>query len=103
MKSSEFHRYLQKNGWVHIRTSGSHYINEKDGRTYPIPYHGSKEMGEAFVKKSWGIWGLNKATEPYKVTERSNNNMKTLKIVIERSAHYNCFQIAPVERNNGFY
>ena len=52
MKSSEFHRSLRKNGWNHIRTSVSHYIYEKDGRTYPIPYHGSKEIGEGLRKKS---------------------------------------------------
>ncbi|MCL7986446.1 type II toxin-antitoxin system HicA family toxin [Sphingobacterium sp. lm-10] len=52
MKSSEFHRFLRKNGWNHICTSGSHYIYEKDGRTYPIPYHGSKEIGEGLRKKS---------------------------------------------------
>ncbi|MEJ5092734.1 type II toxin-antitoxin system HicA family toxin [Sphingobacterium faecium] len=45
MKSSEFHKILRKSGWNHIRTSGSHYIYEKEGRTYPVPYHGSKEIG----------------------------------------------------------
>ena len=45
MKSSEFHRLLRKNGWIHIRTRGSHYIYEKDGKSYPIPYQGSKEIG----------------------------------------------------------
>jgi len=44
MKSSELHRLVKKNGWRHIRTSGSHYVYEKDGRTYPVPYHGSKEV-----------------------------------------------------------
>jgi mRNA interferase HicA len=51
MKSSEFHRKVKKNGWVHIRTDGSHYIYEKDGRTYPVPYHGAKEMGKGLEKK----------------------------------------------------
>lgn len=51
MKSSEFHRIIKKNGWKHIRTSGSHYIYEKDGRTYPIPFHGTKEIGENLRKK----------------------------------------------------
>lgn len=51
MKSSEFHRLLRKNGWIHIRTIESHYIYEKDGKTYPIPYPGSKENGEGLRKK----------------------------------------------------
>lgn len=51
MKSSEFHRILKRNGWKHIRTDGSHYIYEKDGRTYPVPFHGAKEMGDGLRKK----------------------------------------------------
>lgn len=51
MKSSEFHRILRKNGWNHIRTNGSHYIYEKNGKICSIPYHGSKEMGEGLRKK----------------------------------------------------
>ena len=50
MKSSDFHRLIQKNGWRLLRVSGSHYIYEKDGRTEPVPYHGSKEMGEGLRK-----------------------------------------------------
>ncbi len=51
MKSSEFHRLVRRNGWSHIRTDGRHYIYEKDGRTYPVPFHGGKEMGEGLRKK----------------------------------------------------
>lgn len=51
MKSSEFHRILKRNGWKHIRTDGSHYIYEKEGRRYPVPFHGAKEMGEGLRKK----------------------------------------------------
>ena len=51
MKSSELHRRIIKNGWTHIRTSGSHYLYEKDGRTYPVPFHGSKEIGKGLEKK----------------------------------------------------
>lgn len=49
MKSSEFHRKVKKNGWIHIRTEGSHYIYEKNGITYPVPFHGPKEMGKGLV------------------------------------------------------
>lgn len=51
MKSSEFHRIIRRNGWVHTRTSGSHYIYEKDGKTKVVPFHGSHEMGEGLRKK----------------------------------------------------
>lgn len=58
MKSAEIHRLIKKNGWQHIRTSGSHYIYEKNGRTYPVPFHGSKEIGKGLeikIKKEMGL------------------------------------------------
>lgn len=51
MKSNEFHKLVKRNGWIHIRTAGSHYIYEKDGRTYPVPFHGSKEVPTGIEKK----------------------------------------------------
>ncbi|SDE69394.1 type II toxin-antitoxin system HicA family toxin [Riemerella columbipharyngis] len=51
MKYSEFHRKIKKNGWVKVRSEGSHYIYEKNGKTYPVPFHGSKEIGEGLRKK----------------------------------------------------
>ena len=51
MKSKAFHKLICRNGWIHIRTSGGHYIYQKDGRTYPVPYHGSKEVPAGLEKK----------------------------------------------------
>lgn len=51
MKYSEFHRKIKKEGWIHIRTKGSHYIYEKDGKKYPVPYHGSKEIPTGLQKR----------------------------------------------------
>ncbi|WP_309597634.1 type II toxin-antitoxin system HicA family toxin [Flavobacterium oreochromis] len=58
MKSSEFHRKVLRNGWVHIRTDGSHYIYEKNGRTYPVPFHGAKELGKGLESKMTKEMGL---------------------------------------------
>lgn len=58
MKSSELHRLIRRNGWAHLRTDGSHYIYEKDGQTYSVPYHGAKEVGtgiEKKIKKNMGL------------------------------------------------
>lgn len=58
MKSSELHRRIRKNGWKHIRTEGSHYIYEKNGFAYPVPFHGSKEIGKGLanaIMKDMGI------------------------------------------------
>lgn len=46
MKSSELHKLIVQNGWKVLRQSGSHIIYEKDGLHYPVPFHGSKEVGK---------------------------------------------------------
>ena len=51
MKSSALHRQVQKNGWKRIKAEGSHYIYEKNGKYYPVPFHGAKEMGTGLAKK----------------------------------------------------
>lgn len=51
MKSSELHRKILKAGWVLVRSRGSHYIYEKDGRRYVVPYHGAGEIYEPLRKK----------------------------------------------------
>ncbi|MBX2925673.1 MAG: type II toxin-antitoxin system HicA family toxin [Chitinophagaceae bacterium] len=45
------HRLILRNEWKHIRTTGSHYIYEKEGKTYPVPYYGTKEVGKGLEKK----------------------------------------------------
>ena len=51
MKSSEFHRLVKRNGWRLIKVEGSHYIYEKNRHIYPVPFHGSKELGKGLEKK----------------------------------------------------
>ena len=38
---------LKKNGWIHERTSGSHYIFSKPGAIRPVavPKHGNADLG----------------------------------------------------------
>nr|DAS95718.1 MAG TPA: hypothetical protein [Caudoviricetes sp.] len=58
MKSSELHRLILRNGWVAIRQAGSHVIYEKGNKTYPVPYHGSKEIYrplELKIKREMGL------------------------------------------------
>lgn len=58
MKSSELHRKIRKSGWRHIRTTGSHYIYEKDDVTYPVAYHGAKEVGKGMERKVKKMMGF---------------------------------------------
>ncbi len=51
MKSSEFHRLVKRNGWLLVRVEGSHYIYGKNGITYPVPFHGPKELGKGLEMK----------------------------------------------------
>lgn len=57
MKYSEFHRKIpkhgKKRGWKWTgEAEGSHYIYEdKDGKRYPVPFHGAKEIPEGLRKK----------------------------------------------------
>lgn len=59
MKYSEFHRKIQRNGWVFLRAIGSHYFYKKDNElSPPIPYHGSKEMPEGLrraIERKMGL------------------------------------------------
>ncbi|QRQ99969.1 type II toxin-antitoxin system HicA family toxin [Dyadobacter sandarakinus] len=59
MKYSEFHRIIRRNGWVHIRTRGSHYMYQKNGISYIVPFHGAKEMYEPLRKRIAKEMGLN--------------------------------------------
>jgi mRNA interferase HicA len=52
MKYSELHKLIKKNGWVYDHAVGSHYFYTKDGKlSPPIPFHGSKEIGEGLKHK----------------------------------------------------
>ncbi|MBP5398524.1 MAG: type II toxin-antitoxin system HicA family toxin [Bacteroidales bacterium] len=49
---------MVRNGWVVLRQRGSHIIYRKGDITYPVPYHGSKEMGKGLQKKMMREMGL---------------------------------------------
>lgn len=58
MKSSELHRLIKKKGWILVRSKGSHYIYEKDGKRVSVPYHGSTEVAKGIQKKIEEEMGL---------------------------------------------
>lgn len=58
MKSSELHRLIQNRGWQIKRQTGSHVIYEKNGKIYPVPDHGSKEVHKGIemkIKREMGL------------------------------------------------
>lgn len=50
--------HVEKNGWTYLRKIGSHVIYKKGSRTYPVPYHGAKEIGTGLAKKIIREMGL---------------------------------------------
>jgi mRNA interferase HicA len=58
MKAAELHKIIIANGWRIARQNGSHVIYEKDGRRYPAPFHGGKEIGNGLFKKIKKEMGL---------------------------------------------
>ena len=59
MKSSEFKRWLEKQGATFTRGKGSHLKVELDGKFSVIPMHKSKEIGTGLVAKIKKDLGLN--------------------------------------------
>jgi mRNA interferase HicA len=52
MKYSEIHRLIRQNGWIYSHAKGSHFFYRKDGNlSPPVPWHGSKEIGEGLKNK----------------------------------------------------
>lgn len=59
MRGKELIKTLEKNGFGHVRTTGSHFIMWKEGlRPIPVPVHGSKNLGKGLVKKIFKQAGL---------------------------------------------
>lgn len=58
MKTGELQKIIIANGWIIVRQSGSHVIYEKDGKRYPVPFHGGKEVGKGLLKKIKKEMGL---------------------------------------------
>lgn len=58
MKSSELQKLILSSGWRIVRQTGSHIIYEKHGVRYPVPFHGSKEVGKGIEKKIKREMGL---------------------------------------------
>lgn len=55
---TEFHKLVRENGWTVLRQTGSHVIYKKGSVIYPVPYHGSKELGTGLEKKMRKEMGL---------------------------------------------
>jgi mRNA interferase HicA len=51
VKYRELHKRVKKAGWKYLNAEGSHYIYEKEGKRYPVPFHGSKEVPTGTLRK----------------------------------------------------
>lgn len=46
MTGNKLLKLLFKNGWVHVKTEGSHYHLVKEGEKIILPYHGNKDVSK---------------------------------------------------------
>lgn len=49
---------LTAQGWMLVRTHGSHHILEKDGKAVPVPVHGTRDLGAgllAAIQRQTGV------------------------------------------------
>lgn len=44
MNGKQVIKYLKAAGWTLARTRGSHHLMEKDGKTVPVPVHGTTAL-----------------------------------------------------------
>lgn len=51
MNGKQIIKKLQAEGWVLDRVNGSHHMMRKDGKTVPVPVHGSKDVGIGLLSK----------------------------------------------------
>lgn len=58
MRYNEFIRLVERNGWIKVRQTGSHITYRKDGKSYVVPNHGSKEISKGLEKKMRKEMGL---------------------------------------------
>lgn len=60
MSYRQIEKVLRKNGWVHVRTRGSHYHfkNCETGKTAPVPYKGSGDIKIGTLKSIEQLTGL---------------------------------------------
>jgi predicted RNA binding protein YcfA (HicA-like mRNA interferase family) len=60
MKYRELHRIIKQNGWSAVpnKGKGSHIRYTKNGIIYTVPYHGSKEIDNAFAKRILNNLGI---------------------------------------------
>ena len=58
MNGKQIIAQLKKQGWTLKRVKGSHHLMQKDGRTLPVPVHGTEDIKPgllAALEKQTGV------------------------------------------------
>lgn len=50
LAGAEVVKALQRAGFGLIRTTGSHHIMRGNGKTFPVPMHGRRELGPGLLR-----------------------------------------------------
>ena len=60
VKPRELVKFLEANGYEHVRAKGSHHIYSNGTHTIPVPIHAGKDFGEYFIQMVLRETGLSK-------------------------------------------
>ena len=44
MNAKQVFKMLMDDGWVHVRTNGSHWVFRKNGKSVVVPFHGNHDL-----------------------------------------------------------
>ncbi len=51
MNGKQILKKMETEGWILVRTSGSHHLMSKGNKTVPVPVHGTKDIGKGLVAR----------------------------------------------------
>lgn len=49
MNGKQVIKLLEQHRWVLSRVGGSHHVLKKDGKTVPVPVHGTVDLGKGLI------------------------------------------------------
>ncbi len=58
MNGKQVLKILKSNGWTVVRVKGSHHMVSRGSVSFPVPVHGTKDIGIGLLKKIENISGV---------------------------------------------
>jgi predicted RNA binding protein YcfA (HicA-like mRNA interferase family) len=58
MNGKQVLKILKNNGWQVVRVRGSHHMVSKDSVSFPVPVHGTEDIGIGLLRKIEKLSGV---------------------------------------------